>query len=237
MPAAPRGGVPGMSRRWIAALLGLVFVGAGPGPAPRQDAWTVVGPGGGGTMRRPAIIPHDARLVVEGCDMTGAYLTRDAGESWRMFHLGGVVEAFAFDPSDANVLYAASGALWRSEDAGRTWRLVFPDPARNTVEHGWGDHADSVFTTDDPLYPSGLDGSIQTVVVDPADSRHLVLAMSATPPGPPGSHASGRTVVLASTDRDRTWARQGDLDVERVFALRAEPGLVRALGETGAYEG
>ena len=121
-----------MRRRWIATLLGLVFVGAGPGPAPRQDAWTIVGPGGGGTMRRPAISPHDPRLVVEGCDMTGAYITRDAGESWRMFHLGGVVEAFAFDPSDARVLYAANSVLWRSEDSGRTWRIVFPDPAQST---------------------------------------------------------------------------------------------------------
>ena len=39
----------------------------------------IVGPGGGGTMRRPAISPHDTRFVVEGCDMTGAYITRDAG--------------------------------------------------------------------------------------------------------------------------------------------------------------
>src|SRR5258707_12749767 len=116
MPAAPRGGVPGMSRRWIAALLGLVFVGAGPGPAPRQDAWTIVGPGGGGTMRRPAISPHDARLVVEGCDMTGAYLTRDAGDTWRMFHLGGEVESFAFDASDATALYPATGASCHRRD-------------------------------------------------------------------------------------------------------------------------
>ncbi|HEU0106815.1 MAG TPA: hypothetical protein VFT38_11635 [Vicinamibacteria bacterium] len=227
-----------MNGRWATAFLGLLFAGAAgaPGPAPRQDAWTIVGPGGGGTMRRPAISPRDARLVALGCDMTGAYLTRDAGESWRMFHLGGVVESFAFDPSDASVLYAANGALWRSMDAGRTWSMVFPDPAKNTVEHGWGDHADTVFTSDDPFYPSGQDASIQSVVVDPADGRHLVLAMSATAPGPPGSHPSSRTAVLASKDRGRTWTREGELGVERVFALWAEPGLVRAIGETGAYE-
>jgi photosystem II stability/assembly factor-like uncharacterized protein len=219
------------------ALVSLVAGAASvPGPAPRQDAWTIMGPGGGGTMRRPAISPHDPRFVVEGCDMTGSYITRDAGLSWRLFHLGWVVESFAFDPTDPAVLYAANGALWRSADAGRTWALVFPDPGRNTVEHGWGDHADSVFTSDDPLYPSGLDASIHAVAVDPADSRHLVLAMSATPPGPPGSHPMSRTVVLGSTDRGHTWARLGELDVERVFALWIGPGVVRALGETGAYE-
>src|ERR1700687_1540915 len=132
MRPAPRQGAPGMNvgQRMAAASLGVALAGAAgvPGPAPRQDAWTIVGPGGGGTMRRPAISPHDARVVVEGCDMTGAYITRDAGQSWRMFHLGGVVESFAFDPRDRQVLYAANGALWRSEDAGGTWRLVFPDP-------------------------------------------------------------------------------------------------------------
>jgi hypothetical protein len=231
-----------MRRAWArlgTASLGLLLLGAGasgPGPAPRQDAWRIVGPGGGGTTRRPAISPHDPRLVVEGCDMTGAYVTRDGGESWRMFHLGTVVEAFAFDPRDPAVLYAATGVLWRSEDAGRTWRMVFPDPARNTVEHGWGDHADSVFTSDDPLYPSGRDVSIHAVVVDPADSRHLVLAMAGTPPGPPGSSRSSPTAVLASTDRGRTWTRQGELGDERVFALHVEEGRVRAIGETAVYE-
>jgi photosystem II stability/assembly factor-like uncharacterized protein len=225
--------------RLAVAGLGLLFLAAAdvPGPAPRQDAWRVVGPGGGGTMRRPAISPHDPRLVVEGCDMTGAYITRDAGESWRMFHLGGVVESFAFDPRDPAVLYAANSALWRSEDSGRTWRMVFPDPARGTVEHAWGDHAETVFTSDDPLYPSGLDASILTVVVDPADSRRLVLALAATPPGPPGSNPHSRTAVLVSTDRGRTWSRQGEVGVERVYALAVDQGLVRAIAETGLYEG
>jgi photosystem II stability/assembly factor-like uncharacterized protein len=228
-----------VGRRLMVASLGAIFVAAAevPGPAPRQDTWQVVGPGGGGTMRRPAISPHDARLVVEGCDMTGAYITRDAGESWRMFHLGSVVESFAFDPKDPAVLYATTGALWRSEDAGRTWRLVFPDPEKDTVQHGWGDHAESVFTSADPLYPSGLDANIQSMVVDPADSRHLVLALAATPPGPPGSHPSSRTAVLASRDRGRSWTREGELGTERVFALTVDQGTVRAIGETGLYEG
>ena len=232
-----------MTNRALALLcvLGFALPSAGevPGPAPRLDAWRIVGPGGGGTMRRPAISPHDPRLVVEGCDMTGSYITRDGGRSWRMFHLGWVVESFAFDPRDPAVLYAANGALWRSADTGRTWSLVFPDPARNTVEHGWGDHADSVFTTDDPLYPSGQDASIHTVVVDPADSRRLVLALSGAPPGPPGSHPQSVTTLLGSEDGGRTWSRLTPLGVERVFALsiEGEPRVTRAAAESGVYEG
>jgi photosystem II stability/assembly factor-like uncharacterized protein len=220
-----------------AAVLGLALLAAEePGPAPRQDAWRIVGPGGGGTMRRPAVSPHDPRVVVEGCDMTGSYLTRDGGTSWRMFNLGWVVESFAFDPKDAKVIYAATGALWRSEDAGRTWSMVFPDPARNTVEHGWGDHADVVYTTDDPLYPSGLDVTIHTVAVDPSDSRRVFIALSSTQPGPPGSSPSSRTVVLGSEDRGRTWSTRTELAAERVFAIDAGR-VVHVLGETGVYEG
>jgi photosystem II stability/assembly factor-like uncharacterized protein len=206
-------------------------------PAPRFDAWHVIGPGGGGTMRRPAVSPHDPRVVVEGCDMTGAYITQDAGHSWRMFHLGWVPEVFAFDPQDAAVIYAGTGALWRSEDAGKSWGMVFPDPTRHTVEHGLGDHADVVYTTDDPLYPSGLDVNIQAIAVDPADTRRLVIATSATPPGPPGSQPTGHSMILGSEDRGRSWTRIAELAAERVFAIRAEGGLVRAIAETAAYEG
>jgi len=70
------------------------------------------------------------------------------------------VERFAFDPSDASVLYAANGALWRSADAGRTWSMVFPDPAKNTVEHGWGDQP----VAEEQLYD---------LIFDPQESHNL----------------------------------------------------------------
>src|SRR6185295_18136715 len=138
--------------RGVLLLLPLALVGMAdaPGPAPRLDAWRIIGPGGGGTTKKPVISPHDSKVVVEGCDMTGAYLTKDGGESWRMFSLGAPPSAFAFDPKDPAVIYAATAALWRSEDAGRTWTMVYPDPGKNTVVHAWTDHADFVITTDDP---------------------------------------------------------------------------------------
>jgi photosystem II stability/assembly factor-like uncharacterized protein len=207
------------------------------GQAPRLDAWHVLGPGGGGTLRRPAISPHDPRVVVEGCDMTGAYISSDAGNSWRMFQLGWVPEAFAFDPRHDGVIYAGAGALWRSEDGGKAWSMIFPDPARHTVEHGWGDHADVVYTTDDPLYPSGRAVSIQAIAVDALDARSLFIAVSATPPGPPGSQAAERSVILGSKDRGHTWNRIAELAAERVFTIRADGDVVRVVAEGAAYEG
>jgi photosystem II stability/assembly factor-like uncharacterized protein len=220
---------------WGAALLGR----ADPG-GPRLDAWRVVGPGGGGTTRRPVVSPHDPNVTLEGCDMTGAYITRDGGESWRMFNLGAPPSAFAFDPRDPAVMYAATAALFRSEDAGRSWTMVYPDPNRNTVVHGWTDHADFVITTADPAYPwSGKDVEIQAVAVDPLDSRSLAIALSSAPSPRPGSPREP-TRILRSIDRGRTWTRGGDLGTERVFALRIDGAgaawTLRAAAETGLYE-
>ena len=106
---------------------------AGRSPRSRLDLWEVIGPGGGGTMTHPTISPHDPNVVLVGCDMTGGYITYDGGESWRMFNLGTGVSSFAFDPAHPDVIYASNPALWRSADRGRTWRMVFPDPHRNTA--------------------------------------------------------------------------------------------------------
>jgi photosystem II stability/assembly factor-like uncharacterized protein len=219
------------------ALLGL---SGAPGPAPRQDAWTIVGPGGGGTMRRPAVSPHDPSLVVEGCDMTGAYITKDGGVSWRMFSLGAPPSAFGFDPKDDKVIYATTAALWRSRDAGKTWGMVYPDPDQNTVVHAWTDHADFVITTDDPAYAgSGRDVDVHAVGIDPLDTRSLAIAVSSADSPRPGS-PSAATRLLLSGDAGRTWSRAGELaGTERVFAFRfvgAEGArVVEAVGETGVY--
>ena len=119
-----------------------------PGPAPRFDAWTIIGPGGGGTTASPTISPSDPNLVVERCDMTGAYITHDGGLSWRMFNLRSGLTTFAFDPSNPRRIFAGGAALWRSDDTGRTWRMVFPNPQKKTVEHQNGDHGDYSLTTE-----------------------------------------------------------------------------------------
>jgi photosystem II stability/assembly factor-like uncharacterized protein len=208
----------------------------GPTRNARLDAWRVIGPGGGGTMRRPAISPHDARLVVEGCDMTGAYITKDGGLSWRMFNLGAPPSSFAFDPRDPRVIYATTAALWRSEDAGTTWRMVYPDPAKSTAVHARTDHGDFVITTDDPAYPgSGRSASVHTVAVDASDSARLAIAVSTAESPRPGS-AQADTVLLASADRGRSWSLLGMLGKERVLAMRFErDGAVLAAAESGVY--
>ena len=138
---------------------------------PDANSWKIIGPGGGGTTYEPMISPHDSRLVVEYSDMTAGYITRDDGLSWRMFNLRAHTEAFAFDPVDPQVIYAGTAALWRSSDCGRTWKMIFPNPGRNTVEHQIGDHSDYSLTTSDPAYPGG---DISVIAVAPqSDAKNV----------------------------------------------------------------
>ena len=67
--------------------------------AARLDRWRILGPGGGGAQFYVAASPHDPNLVLVACDMTGAYISKDGGNSWRMFNLGSPVKFFAFDPN------------------------------------------------------------------------------------------------------------------------------------------
>ncbi len=181
-------------------------------------------------MRRPAISPHDPRVVLLGCDMTGAYITRDGGASWRMFNFGSVPTAFAFDPADPDVLYAGAQAVYRSADGGRTWRMVLPDPARHTTVRDEGDHGERVFYTEDPAYPgSGKSVTVHAIAVDPADPKRIYVAASAADSPVPGSPASP-TQIIGSADAGRTWTHLADC------RLRADLCLVgrRHQGEAPA---
>ncbi len=202
-----------------------------PGPALRNNAWKILGPGGGGTTMRPTISPLDPRIVVESCDMTGGYITTDGAQSWRMFNLRAGFSAFAFDPNNPAVLYAGNTGLWRSQDTGKTWTLLFPDPTKHTVEHLRGDHGEMRLTSDDPAYPADSQG-IQAIAVAPGDSRHLTIVVSRS--GQPAR-------LLTSTDRGVTWTPQPDFTanaISSLTALKTNTGSVLyAVGMSGVYRG
>jgi photosystem II stability/assembly factor-like uncharacterized protein len=196
-----------------------------PGPAPRFDAWKIIGPGGGGTMIAPTVSPHDPNIVVEHCDMTGAYITLDGGLSWRMFNLRAVVETFAFDPRDPKVIYAGNAALWRSDDTGRSWRMVFPDPAGRTVEHQLGDHSDYRLTSAAPDYPAG--GRISAIAVDPANSSRIAVAFA--------DGQTGGSLLLTSADRGKSFRRAHEFPGEPILLLRHLPGGLLAIGSKAVH--
>ena len=80
-------------------------------------------------MFYPVVSPHNPDYALVACDMTGAFVTKNGGESWRMFNLRGPVDYFVFDPLDSNTVYANSIALFKSADRGNTWSVFYPQPS------------------------------------------------------------------------------------------------------------
>ena len=186
--------------------------------ASRGGLWRVIGPGGGGGIFSPTISPHDPRSVLVGCDMTGAYISHDGAESWRMFNLGGSVSFFLFDPVDPKVIYVktsggvrqmaydrsvSSSALFRSTDAGSNWSLVRADSARKKPA-----------------------GSLTALAVDPSDSAILYAAFQ----------QDGAFVLHVSHDLGRNWGKIADLPngAEKIFVDPRSPKEDRTLYIIGA---
>ena len=157
---------------FAACLIALCMVSQVASQTARARGFSVVGPGGGGSMFNPAISPHDPNEVLVRCDMTGAYITHDAGRSWRIFDLRDAVRFFAFDALRPRVIYTGTGsALWRSTDDGKSWGSFWPKPSTVDGVRMNQDHADETILSDaNPL------GVIVAMAIDPADSRILTVA-------------------------------------------------------------
>ncbi len=154
----------------------------------RPGDFKVIGPGGGGAMFHPSISPHDANTVLVSCDMTGSYITHDAGKSWRMFNLRGVAEFFVFDPLDRKVIYAQSNGLWRSQDEA---------PSVKSIKMS-SDHSDEDLIAE----PNPL-GSITAMAIDPSDSKTFYVAA--------GDRKKQTFALFISRDGGQNWLREQDL--------------------------
>ncbi len=153
--------------------------------------WEVIGPGGGGALFLPTISPTDPKRILVACDMTGGYISDDGGQSWRMFNLRGRVRFFAFDPRDANVIYAQSIGLWRTTDDAHTWQLVYPDPKSVTSVSMANDHAGETIVTSGPP-----PGQVTALAVDPTNSTVLYA----------GFRQGDTFQIRISSDSGRTWS-------------------------------
>ena len=174
------------------------FSSRGGESALRFDQWKVLGPGGGGAMFFPTISPHDPKTVLVRCDMTGVYLSSDAGASWRMINLRSPAQFFVFDPVDPRTLYVKTIGLWQSSDSGKSWRLVHPDPSSVKGTIMPDDHASEGIVTEPPA-----DETVTALAVDPSDSKTLFAAVLAL--------SRGEFFLRISKNGGTNWSNAGKL--------------------------
>ena len=133
------------------------------------------------------------------------------GASWELTgptNIGGRIVDLALDPQRRDTVYAAaaSGGLWRSTDAGRTFASAWPDDATQAM------------------------GSVSTA----SDGTIYVGTGEANPGG--GSVTYEGTGVYRSADRGRTWTNVGLRDSGAIGAVEGDPNdyLIVLAAATGS---
>ncbi|MEQ8766317.1 MAG: glycosyl hydrolase [Planctomycetota bacterium] len=111
-----------------------------------QLHWREIGPYRGGRSAAVAGIPSQGDVYYFGATGGGVWKTRDGGRSWRNVsdgYFGGSIGAVAVSEADPNVVYVGGGektlrgnvshgdGVWRSTDAGRTWKRVGLEDTRH----------------------------------------------------------------------------------------------------------
>jgi len=207
-----------MRAMWRTSILAVAWICASGLPAaPGSSRWRILGPGGGGAQFLPTISPHDPNHVLVACDMTGSYLSKDAGQSWRMFNLRGRSLGFVFDPLRRNTIYVSGIGLWRSEDGGDSWHLIYPPAGTIRGVRMPDDHASVVIDTTE-----GPARRVRALAVDPGDWRVLYAVLGST--------------LRVSTDAGSSWRelRPVPQDVDQIFIDPRSPGQNRNLYLLGA---
>jgi photosystem II stability/assembly factor-like uncharacterized protein len=200
-----------MLRRTAALVLVLVLVEL---PAAAQDyVWTRANGPDGGDCRAIAFAPGSPSRVLAGL-YRGIHISTDGGVTWGLVPTESFVpHAFAFDPSDSQVVYAATngGALQKSTNAGSSWSRIRitpadPQPSLLCVAVDPGDsrrvyvgaESRGVYRTTDggaswTQTSSGMGNvSIRVLLIDPSNASRLT--------------AAGFGGVYVSTDGGDTWS-------------------------------
>jgi photosystem II stability/assembly factor-like uncharacterized protein len=110
-----------------------------PAPLLRPLSWRSIGPFRGGRVLAVSGVPGEPAHFYFGAVNGGVWETRDAGRTWQPIFDAvpvGSIGALAVAPSDPKLIYVGSGeadmrsdiaqgaGMYRSDDAGRSWRAI-----------------------------------------------------------------------------------------------------------------
>lgn len=120
-------------RLTLAALCCLMLLSAVAGSAGAASGpvkWEPLGLSGGGSMYRPSFSPVDPNFAMITSDMSGVFISHDAGRNWSMINssqLRSSTDCYpGYHPTDANVIFAAEAknGMKVTRDKGVTWTQV-----------------------------------------------------------------------------------------------------------------
>ncbi len=129
------------------------------------------GPGGGGSTFEPTISYHDPKAFLLRCDMTGTYMTKDGGITYRQFNFPGGGSSFAWDSQDSSRVWAGSMFLQRSDDGGQHWKAVFPHDVMGSFH--FGDHAEPLSIIKGNGKNDTIGAKINALTLDPSHHDQL----------------------------------------------------------------
>ncbi len=209
--------------------------------------YRLVGPFRGGRVAAVAGDYNDKNTFYFGSVGGGVWKTTDGGSNWKNIsdkYFGGSIGAVAVAPSDENVVYVGEGenslrgnesegieGMWRSDDAGRTWKNIGLRDARHIVRivihprdpntvwvavigHSFGPSENrGIYKTTDGgktwkkvLYVNDLTGA-SDLVMEPGNPSVLYAGMWHILRTPYSMESGGEGSSLwKSTDGGETWA-------------------------------
>ena len=193
-----------------------------------KATFTMLGPGAGGAMFNPAIDPFDANHMMITCDMSGIYITHDAGKQWQQRNMGSASSFLAFDAGRQGTAYSCSTGLFRTRDGGDKWELIFP--SKQDAKHGRGGSEGSWRLLANGQWPGGNTQSAAAFTL-PNGQPYLLVTI-----GRPRHLSGGRPCIELFESRDDgvNFTKIADLPGwhTRLLTILTEPNGVMAYAAT-----
>ncbi|MDR0833272.1 MAG: hypothetical protein LBN93_03690 [Candidatus Symbiothrix sp.] len=164
----------------------------------------VISPGGGTRFYHAEFNPQDANNIAIGTDMSATYTTQNDGTNWEIKNVLSTAY-YAFNPHDANIVYALGSYLWVSHDKGKTFEMLYPKADKITgIRTGLGEGGNYLFGKTTPENRSENEaavpgGNIRSLVVDPGNPNLMYFVTYAV---------SNQSLLYKSTDGGDNWVKQ-----------------------------